>query len=265
MTAVSLFDTLFREEQNSHVGSGEPDTHLAELAAKLVASSLADLGRILEYEELSRRADPLDAALELEILRSVWQLFEQWAAEADQVFARVSSLKSAGALVPGTDQLGDAIGRTRARLSVTPEQTARAKAQIRQGQCVPLSELRNELAEKLVASSLADLERIREYEKLSWRADTTDPARELEILRSVWQLFEAWAEEADQVFARAASLKRAGFPVPALAQLGDGIGSTRARLSLTPEQIAKSLDQARKGQCVPAKELRDELHARIHR
>lgn len=122
-----------------------------------------------------------------------------------------------------------------------------------------------EFAASLVASALADLQRIREYEKLARDIDTTNPALELEILRLIWRLYEEWATEADNVFARASALKRSGIPVPATDQLDDAIGRTRARLSITPEQIARSREQARTGQCVPAKELRDELHARIHR
>ena len=62
MTAVSLFDTLFREEQNSHAGSGEPDTHLAELAAHWIART-PELG------------DSMRASVALSVLSTFFSLF----------------------------------------------------------------------------------------------------------------------------------------------------------------------------------------------
>jgi len=45
--------------------------------------------------------------------------------------------------------------------------------------------------------------------------------------------------------------------------LEDAYGRTRARLKLTPEMIARSMEQVRRGEFVPAGELRDELRTRL--
>jgi hypothetical protein len=123
------------------------------------------------------------------------------------------------------------------------------------------------LAEKLCRSLADDLERLREYEKefaAAAAADTDDDdAAELEILRSIWRLYDAWAQEAEQVLSRVNRLEAAGQAINAAAQLREGYGRVRARLSVTPEQIVKAKQQVRQGHVVPVKELRDELRARL--
>jgi hypothetical protein len=120
-----------------------------------------------------------------------------------------------------------------------------------------------QFAASLVAAVFADFERLREYQQQFATARLSDPAQELERDRAVWQLYSAWADEAEQVLSRASARAAAGAAIKGLDRLDDAIGRTRARLSVTPEQIARGREQARQGQFVPAKGLRDELHARL--
>ena len=119
------------------------------------------------------------------------------------------------------------------------------------------------LAEKLVVASLDDIRRIREYEQQFVLGVKRQPVADLAARRSVWDMLAAWADDAEQVLVRAKSVARSGAPVPGTDQLDDAIGRVRARLTVTPEQIVIAKEQVRQGQFVPAKELRDELHARL--
>jgi hypothetical protein len=136
MTAVHLFDAL---------AAPEASASLAPLAEKLVTASLDDVRRIREYEQVFVFGALRPHDLDLAARRSVWEMFAAWADDAEQVLARAKSVARAGVPISGADQLDDAIGRVRARLTVTPEQVLAAKEQVRQGQFVPAKELRHEL------------------------------------------------------------------------------------------------------------------------
>jgi hypothetical protein len=120
-----------------------------------------------------------------------------------------------------------------------------------------------QLAEKLVAASLDEVRRIREYEQQFVFGAQRHPDADLAVRRSVWEMFAAWTDDAEQVLARAKSVARTGVPVSGADQLDDAIGRVRARLTVTPEQVLAAKEQVRQGQFVPAKEMRDELHARL--
>jgi hypothetical protein len=117
------------------------------------------------------------------------------------------------------------------------------------------------LAEKLVANSLADYARVREYEEQFAWSVPREPSDDLEVMQSVSRLYSDWANEAAEILDRVASL--GGRRLAGAGELHDALGRTRARLTVTPEQIAKAKEQVRQGRIVPAKELRDELHARL--
>jgi hypothetical protein len=152
VTAVSLFDDLVRPAQGSGLSEAEWTARRAALAEKLVASSLLDLERLDEYERLCRRASPSeDDATRTALDDSLHRLRSQWADEGDEVAARAKSLSASGVLVPGADRLADAIGRVRARLSLTPAQLASGTEQARRGDFTPAMELRDELRSRLRA------------------------------------------------------------------------------------------------------------------
>lgn len=119
------------------------------------------------------------------------------------------------------------------------------------------------LAGELVSSSLADLERLKGYEREFVANRRVNAVDETELRRSMWQLLRDWLADATRVYDRVRSLAESAVPVCPLDQLGDAIGFVKARVSVMPERIASAVTQAREGQCIPAKELRDELHARL--
>src|SRR5437868_5381557 len=145
MTAVSLFDTLGHEQSDAKLRTA--------LAEKLAASALADFQRLREYEQLCVLTPDNHLPPSPSLLDSMRQLYAQWVDEADQVAARVRSLPNRGVGVPAADQLDDAIGRIRARLSVLPAQFASALQQAREGRFVPTKELRDELRARRLVSA----------------------------------------------------------------------------------------------------------------
>lgn len=148
MTVVPLFDLLERQEQaaaDAAPQGGRPSVRLVERAA---AALREDFRRLRELErEFGNAAD--DDAAELELLRSVWRMFDDWAREAEQVLARLGRVETAGRVVPHADGLRDDYGFARARLSITPEQVIRAKQQVRRGEVVSAKELRDELRARM--------------------------------------------------------------------------------------------------------------------
>jgi hypothetical protein len=82
---------------------------------------------------------------------SVWQLLADWAKEAERVSQRVRAVAAQGAEIPELPELDDAIGGTRARLTITPAQMEAGVRQAKQGLSIPTSELRDELHARLRA------------------------------------------------------------------------------------------------------------------
>lgn len=146
MTVVSLFDAVAES-------SGGLDAHtegvLARFVGRLVTDVLADLDQLAEYER-DFVTQSREASQELEVRRRVWQVYAEWAQRAQSVLDRARSYAGKD-LAAEIDQLDRAIGRVQARLMVTPEQTARAIEDARQGRVIPAKELRDELRARLRA------------------------------------------------------------------------------------------------------------------
>jgi hypothetical protein len=150
MTAVALFDALSEEPRGPKLADAEILSRRAAMAEKLVASALNDLKRIGEYERLcASTATTEPPSLTPALGNSLHDLYTQWVSEADAIALRARTLQGQGVRIVAADKLDDAIGQTRARVSVTPEQIALATAQARQGQFVPSRELRDELRARL--------------------------------------------------------------------------------------------------------------------
>jgi hypothetical protein len=119
------------------------------------------------------------------------------------------------------------------------------------------------LTEELIATALADLERLEKLEREFVPKRTTPAESELELRRLVWRLFNDWADDAEQLWNRVKALKKSSVSYNGAERLEEAIGKTKARLNVTPEQLSAAVAQARDGQFVPAKELRDELRSRV--
>jgi hypothetical protein len=152
MTAISLFDLLARSDQSGPPADAAAAGRLARFADRMVESILGDLERLRGDEQvlLDTRGEG-DDGLELDLLRSLWNLYGEWSRDADQVLSRVRQLRSLGHAVRDADRLEDAYGSVRARLSVTPEQVIQGRDSVRQGQAIPAKELRDELRTRLRA------------------------------------------------------------------------------------------------------------------
>jgi hypothetical protein len=142
MSVTTLFDTLERQQ-----GGASLNSPLVQLANHLVEAAQADYQRMREYEQsfgpsLEREEEDQDA---LELLRSIWRMFEGWVEEAERVHQRVSRLPAASQAVPALNDLLDNIGRVRARLALSPEDIILGKQQSRRGEVVPVEALRDDL------------------------------------------------------------------------------------------------------------------------
>jgi hypothetical protein len=149
MTAVSLFDLLARSDGSAPGASNR----LAPFADRLVEAILADLDRLRRDEQavLAERAGDEDDGLDLELARSLWSLYSEWARDAEQVLSRVRAVRAGGNSVRDLEQLEDTYGSVRARLSVSPERLIQSRQQIRNGSGVPAGELRDELRARIRA------------------------------------------------------------------------------------------------------------------
>lgn len=151
MTAVGLLDVLARQRGESLHPDPEAADRLGRLAEDLVESSLADLQRLWSYERDFVNTRQMHATEEVELRRSIWQLFRDWADDAKQVRDRTRALEKSAITVEGSNRLEELLGNVEARLSVTPEKIAAAAAQARDGQFIPAKELRDELHARLRA------------------------------------------------------------------------------------------------------------------
>src|SRR5207302_807906 len=102
-----------------------------------------------------------------------------------------------------------------------------------------------------------------EYEEQFSSAEYAVAGSEDTVNRSLYAIYEKWAEEAGQILDRTRRLGAAGRPVENAEALEDAYARVRARLKLTPEMIARAMEQVRQGQVEPIGGLRDELRARI--
>lgn len=108
-----------------------------------------------EYDRLARYAEKYSPTLEderddahaLEVLRSIWQMFDAWVKEAEPVYQGVRRLPAASRLVSGLDELRDNIGFALARLALTPEDELRGVCQLRRGEGIrtTVEEFRNDV------------------------------------------------------------------------------------------------------------------------
>lgn len=120
-------------------------------------------------------------------------------------------------------------------------------------------------ADRLIESALLDLERLRadEQQVIAPRAGDHDDGLDAELARSLRDLYSRWAHDAEQVLVRVRRMAAAGQPVRDAERLEDAYGAVRARLSVPPETLLRAREQVHQGAAIPAKELRDELRARL--
>jgi hypothetical protein len=150
MSAVSLLDVLTHGSSDV-ADRQERDAHVGWLADKLVESSLANWRWILEYEQHFGLQALTSPSVASDLERSLHEIYRDWADDAAEILSRARQLAGAGRPVQNAEVLEDAHCRALARLKLTPEMLARAMEQVRQGQTIPLTELRDELRSRVRA------------------------------------------------------------------------------------------------------------------
>ena len=90
-----------------------------------------------------------------------------------------------------------------------------------------------------------------------------DRANASRIAREIYLLYDEWARSAEQVLSRIRHLPPLEADPKKVQELEDTLGLARARLKHTPEMQDRAFDQVRMNQLIPAKELRDDLNARL--
>jgi hypothetical protein len=145
MIAVSFFDALAHDSGTPGGSVPQRAADLARLAKTYVASALADWQRVLECEDLFGYMTFRTLTDQSTTNRALYEVYQTWAAAAEQVLLRTRQLSNAGQAVEAAEELEHAFGRVQARLKMTPERFDRAREQIRQGLGIPLEEVRNGL------------------------------------------------------------------------------------------------------------------------
>jgi hypothetical protein len=145
MSTVSLYDILARGIRTHPDNRGD----LPAFGKDLARAAVNDWQRLRDYERKFAPPPDSDPAVVEEWDRSIWELHRDWANEAIKLLIRLRPL--ATTLTPDLDELEDAYGRTQARLSVTPAELTRARADARAGRTIPVQVLRDELRARLHA------------------------------------------------------------------------------------------------------------------
>jgi hypothetical protein len=115
-------------------------------------------------------------------------------------------------------------------------------------------------AEHWVAAAIAEEKALRQHDDQLF-ADPRDPAARplIEHLRDVWQ---HWVEHAEELYDRIRKLDGISSPVMGLHDLGYLIGRAKAMLQMTPDVLAKRMDQVERGEVLTIEEVRRELRSR---
>lgn len=116
---------------------------------------------------------------------------------------------------------------------------------------------------RLLASLLLEWNQLRELEAETGPTPWDDRAKALQLSRELHSLHARWAETAEQVLRRVRLLPLTTDFSAKIEEVADALGRTRARLLHTPEKQDHAFEQARLGQTIPAKELRDDLNTRL--
>lgn len=131
--------------------AGSPLPDLPELTAEQaehwVAAALAEARALRQHDEhLFPNCDKPSALRASHQLHAAWR---RWADHAESIRQRLRPLLHAGQRVNGADELGHAVGRALAMLTITPEDQLQALEQIRRGHVVPIAEVRRELRDRV--------------------------------------------------------------------------------------------------------------------
>lgn len=135
MVALPLFDAV--------LSSGQGPGRAERVAIQLVQSGLSELADIQKLEDSVAPEDPL--AFDRRTAAAIRDMYEAWAQAAEALLVRVATVERQAGMVANAEALRDALGRTRAMLSVSLDQAERGLRDIAQGRTVSGQEARREL------------------------------------------------------------------------------------------------------------------------
>jgi hypothetical protein len=118
------------------------------------------------------------------------------------------------------------------------------------------------VAAQVIEAALSDLQQI---EKLDASVAPDDPSQfDLRTASALRQMYEQWARDAQLLLKRVEHLQLQSGRVALADALRRAHGRTRARLSVSLEDMEESLRDLREGRTVPIEEVRRELRLRVH-
>jgi predicted transcriptional regulator len=116
------------------------------------------------------------------------------------------------------------------------------------------------VAAQLVQSALADLGQL---EELDDSLSSENPFRfDRPTATLIRGMYERWAQDTESLLERIARVERRSGRVSGAEFLRDAHGKTRARLSISLEQIERGLKDVAEGRTIPVDEVRRELRLR---
>ena len=135
MVALPVFDAV--------LSSGQTPQRSGRVAAQLVHSALGELCDIQKLEDSVAPEDPLH--FDGQTAGLIRGMYEAWTRGAEALLERVAVVERESGTVADAEVLRDALGRTRAMLSVSLDQMERGLRDVAEGRTVPAEEVRREL------------------------------------------------------------------------------------------------------------------------
>jgi hypothetical protein len=122
------------------------------------------------------------------------------------------------------------------------------------------------VAASMVAIAIQQFEKIRALdEALASPREVEDAAFNTDAAVGLRLMYDEAAQDADRILDRIDRLeRRTKKVVTGSNELRDWHGKTMAMLSVSLEDIARGIEQAKRGEVVPASVLRNELRNRLH-
>jgi hypothetical protein len=143
--ALPLFDAMYSSTHGA-ASTATTSDYLGSVAAEFVAAALADYRLIRKLDEVPIGKQPV---FDRQVAILIRHMYDEWATQGEGLLKRIAAINversGDGRGTPGIEDLRDAVGRTRAMLSVSLEEIEEGIAECERGETIPLEEVRREL------------------------------------------------------------------------------------------------------------------------
>lgn len=119
------------------------------------------------------------------------------------------------------------------------------------------------VAARVVDLALLEYKQVCEIEDEVGLGPWDDRALTMQVARHTHARMQEWIHAAEQVMSRIRQLSPPFPDTRKIEELRDALGFAKARVQHTPENQDRAFEQVRLGQFISAKELRDDLNARL--